>query len=65
VAAEMEDGRFAVKTERETPPRSYKKITFEHAANFLIVGLFVFSREKSHQGGRHLFGCVARYLNTY
>lgn len=54
--------------ERETPPWSCKKIAFEHAANFLIVGLFIFSPEKSHQGGRHLFGCVhylAGHLNTY
>jgi hypothetical protein len=40
---------------------------FEHAAHLLIVWLFVFSCEKSHQCGRHLFGRVhylARYPNT-
>jgi hypothetical protein len=52
---------------RETCPWSYKKIMFERAAHLLIVWLFVFSCEKSHQGGRYLFGCVrylARYPNT-
>jgi hypothetical protein len=53
--------------EREASPLSYKKIKFEHGTHLLIVWLFVFSCQKSHQAGRQLLVCVhylARYPDT-